>query len=322
MRSIPLQLQQHKNQSATTTCWLIRIAPQEGEVVGLTTLDRDVVFDDGRGEVRYLAPVGFQPAAIISKAGPGVDTAEFESLVMPEYETPITEEAMNAGVYDYAEYTIWEVNYEDLSQGAAEVMSGTLGQMRTVDGVNIFGELRSLLDNYRRQLNQLDSRTCRAVFGSQPGDERYPCGYNAEDLWVDLVVESVGLENTRTFTVSGLSAEDGQYVPGLALFKSGRNAGKRVEIESQTADGEISLRFPTNYPIEPGVGLRIREDCSKFPDSCKAWFGSDWINHFRGEPYIPIGDEGALLTPGAGVGPGSGGAVHEDLGSDGLGGDE
>lgn len=318
MRNIPIALQNHKNQSATTTCWLIKISPKEGEVVGLTTLDQDVVYNDGTGELRYIAPVGFQPAAIVAEAGPGVDTSEFQSLVAPEYDTPITEEAMNAGVYDYADYVIYEVNYENLSHGHMIVMAGTLGQMRTVDGVTVFGELRSLLDNFRRQVNQLDSRTCRAKFGSQPGEERYPCGFPADQLWVDLVIESVGLENTRTFKVSGLDKPAGFYVPGLVLFKSGKNAGKRVEVESQDEDGNITLRFTTNHPIEPGVGIRIREDCSKFPSSCKKFFGADWVNHFRGEPYIPIGDEGALLTPGAGVGPGFGGADHQDLG----GGDE
>lgn len=314
MRQIPAALQAHKNQAATTTCWLILITPQEGERVGLTTLDRDLVYDDGNGPVRYLAPVGFQPAALVSKAGPGVDTSEFQALVAPEYDTPITEEAMNAGVYDYAEYVVYEVNYEAPEMGHWIVTSGTLGQMRTVDGLTVFGELRSLLDNFRRQVCQLDSRTCRAKFGSQPGEERQFCGYPAEELWVDAVVDSVGLENTRSFTVSGLTAEAGKYVPGLVLFKSGKNAGKRVEIESQDAAGNITLRFTTNYPIEPGVGVRFREDCTKFPGACKKWFGSEWVNHFRGEPYIPIGDEGALLTPGAGVGPGFGGATHEDLG--------
>lgn len=316
MRNIPIALLEHKRQAATTLCWLIKIEPKVGQVVGLTTLDRDVIYNDGFGELTYLAPIGFQPATIAASAEAGVDTSEFQSLVMPEYDTPITEEAMNAGVYDYATFTIYEVNYENLDQGSWIVMSGTLGQMRTVDGITVFGELRSLMDSYRRMLTQLDSRTCRARFGSQPGEERYPCGFDTSTLWVSSSITSVGLENTRTFTASSLSGtEENFYVPGLIRFTSGKNAGRVVEIESQSDTGEISLRFTTPYILEPGVTFQIREDCNKFPDDensgCRKWFGADWVNHFRGEPYIPIGDEGALLTPGASVGPGSGGSTSD-----------
>lgn len=315
MRTIPLALMNHKKQAATTLCWLIKIEPKVGDVVGLTTLDRNVVYNDGFGEITYLAPIGFQPASIAATAEAGVDTSEFQSLVMPEYDTPITEEAMNAGVYDYAKFTIYEVNYEDLNMGAWIVMSGNLGQMRTIDGITVFGELRSLMDSYRRMLTQLDSRTCRARFGSQPGEERYPCGFDASALWVSGEITAVGLENTRTFTASSLSAEAGKYVPGLIRFTSGKNTGRVVEIESQSAGGEISLRFTTPYVLEVGDTFDIREDCNKFPDDanrgCKKWFGAQWINHFRGEPYIPIGDEGTLLTPGAGVGPGFGGSTSD-----------
>lgn len=315
MRNIPVALQNHKKQSATTLCWLIKIEPKVGEIVGLTTLDQNVIFDDGFGSLTYLAPIGFQPANIAATAEAGVDTAEFQSLVMPEYDTPITEEAMNAGLYDYASFTIYEVNYQDLTQGSWIVMSGTLGEMRTVDGITVFGELRSLMDSYRKMLTQLDSRTCRARFGSQPGEERYPCGYDTSTLWSPGTVSSVGLENTRTFTASSLGASSGYYVPGLVKFTSGKNSGRVVEIESQSSTGEISLRFTTPYVIETGVSFEIRQDCNKFPDDsgagCRKWFGNDWINHFRGEPYIPIGDEGTLMTPGAGVGPGFGGATSD-----------
>jgi len=312
MRNIPIQLLNHKKQSATTLCWLIQVIPKSGEKVGMTTLDRDVVYNDGSGSLRYSAPVGFQPANIAASAEAGVDTSEFQSLVMPEYETPITEEQVNAGIYDYAQFVIYEVNYENLGQGHWVVMSGTLGQMRSVNGMSIFGELRSQLDAYRKMINQLDSRTCRAKFGSQQEEERYPCGYDTSTLWVDATVTSVGVENTRTFT-STASAAPGFYVPGIVRWTSGKNNGRTVELEESLGDGTLSMRFTTPYAVQVGDTFEIRQDCNKFPDAtgCRKWFGPEWVNHFRGEPYIPIGDEGQLMTPGAGVGPGSGGATSD-----------
>ena len=49
MRRIPPALAAHLQLDATTTCSLLRIQLRSGEVIGLASLDRDVVYDDGDG---------------------------------------------------------------------------------------------------------------------------------------------------------------------------------------------------------------------------------------------------------------------------------
>ena len=313
MRTIPLALKNHKASDATTLCQLIRIETQDGEVIGMTTLDRNVVYDDGQGEITYYAPIGFEPASIYSTADFGVDNTEFQSLV-PAFDLPsLSEYRINAGVYNYAKFWMYEVNYEDLTMGHWTIMHGTLGEMRSVDGISLFGEMRSLMDQFRKPLCELDSLGCRARFGSQPGEERFPCGFDASTLWVTGTVETVGLESNRTFTDTTRTEANGTFVPGMMQFTSGLNAGFYVEIESSLATGEISLNFPTPYPIAVGDTYRIRPDCNKQArdagKGCLRWWGSQWPLHFRGEPDIPVGDAGTLTTPGAGVGPGSGGST-------------
>lgn len=303
MRQIPLELLEHKKQDATTTCKIIRIQAQNGEVIGLTTLDQDIVYDDGAGPITYYAPVGFQPSTIYEALGFEVSNTEMQALVVPEYNLDLDEFSVNAGLYDYSSFVMYEINYEDLTMGHWVVMSGTMGQMRSIDGIQIFGEMRSMVDSYRRNIVELDSLTCRAKFGSTYADERFPCLYNADALWQNGAVTSVGVENQRVFE-SNISQPNGTFYPGLLQFLTGSNAGKYIEVESYlNLAGKFTLSFPVNYPIATGDTFRVRRDCNKrardTAKGCKSWFGADWALHFRGEPDIPIADQGAVQMPGA-----------------------
>lgn len=314
MRNIPIDLLEHKKQDATTLCRLIKIVAKNGYTIGLTTLDRDVSYNDGDGVITYHAPVGFQPATIYESLGFEVSNSEFQSLVVPEYNLDIDEFSVNSGIYDYADFSMYEVNYEDLTQGHWVVMHGTIGQVRSVDGIQIFGEMRSITDAFRRNFVELDSLTCRARFGSQVGEDRFPCGFDASALWINAAVVNQSIENTRAF-FSDLSGYDtsfyptGYFEPGLIQFLTGNNAGKYIEVESFNDTGEIYLSYPISYEIEVGDTFRIRRDCNKrardTSKGCKHWFGSEWGLHFRGEPDIPIADQGTLQLPSGILGSGT-----------------
>jgi hypothetical protein len=73
---------------------LIRIAPVRlgYGVVGITTLDRDVVYDDGDGPITYYAAVGYTASNYVGTADFTVDNAETTSL-FPEFDIPQLTEA-------------------------------------------------------------------------------------------------------------------------------------------------------------------------------------------------------------------------------------
>lgn len=304
----------HKSGSATTLCQVLKVKTRTGVVVGVTNLDNNVIYDDGKGDglVHYHAPVGFDPASMYNSSTTEVGNTEFKSLA-PVYDFPINVEAVNAGDFDYADYWVYEVNYNDLSMGHWTVMSGKLGEMRSQDGTIIWGELRSIMDQLKKPLVPLYSRTCRSIFGSDSTVERIPCGFDTTDLWVFGEVVSTFAEPTRVFTVSitdpeeeGLAGETGKFSPGMLQILSGKNSGRYVEIESYEVEEEtitVALNFPLAYPVLPGATFRIREDCSKQArdelKGCKRWYGDQWPHHFNGEPDIPLGDSGSLATPGA-----------------------
>jgi hypothetical protein len=128
-------------------------------------------------------------------------------------------------------------------------------------------------------------------------------GYHgfANDPWV-------GSQDQTAFFNAALTSTEISY-----LYNSG--AGISYAALSSAASGgaadlgSVDLTFPTAFPIVVGDTFKWRPDCGKqFIRDCK----TKWSNalNFRGEPYIPVGDEASMATPGANKpGPNSGTAV-------------
>jgi uncharacterized phage protein (TIGR02218 family) len=313
MRAISPELQAHLDGGSTTVTLLLRIDPvTEGySSIGAALLDRDVVYDDGDGEVTYVASIGMVPANITSSGGMDVGSTEFQHL-LPEADLPISEADIAAGVYDYAWFTLYLVNYEDLSMGHVIMPAGhgQLGQMRMEAGLSFWSELTDLSKLLKQTIVERDSLSCRAIFGSMPIgtgggviEQRFPCGKDTTAMWLPGAVTSVGLETNRTFRASALGAAANTFVPGMLRWLTGRNAGRTLEVESQDGSGNISLTFDTMFPIEVGDTFEIRPDCTHWrdgPNGCKFHHGDpEWKLHYRGEPDIPIQDADQINTPGA-----------------------
>lgn len=315
MRVIPIALQEHLDSEATTMTYIMRIDPVSPGFasVGCTLLDKDIVYDDGLGELTYSATIAYTPSALASTSSMGVDNSQGQHLI-PEGDMGLTEETLNSGAYDYANFRLYMVNYEDLSMGHIAITRGSLGQIRVEDGLTFWDELTSLAKLLKTPVVKRSSRTCRATFGSQPigtvgaeFTERQPCGKDLSGLWVSSTVTAVGFETNRTFEASGLGA-DGSKVPGMVKWTSGANNGRQYETEDQ-AGGVVNVAFETMFPIEVGDTFDIRPDCTKWMEgnnSCQTHFGADWVLHYRGEPYIKPQDSDSAMTPGAAIGPGLG----------------
>lgn len=327
-RFIPPALSEHLQQSGTTTCLLMKVMPKGDrfDSYGVTNLDRDVVYDDGSGEMTYLAAVGMDYSDLTTTSDLSPDDMEVRSL-MPVYEIPVSEEAIAAGFYDYADFSVMLVNYEDLSQGHVVVSEGTFSKVRVRDdGTSIVQELRGLSAQLRQEICSKYTKTCRAIDGTMPigsplpGEQvkRDPCGVDFSVYWKPTTVSAVGLENTLTFRIDpadidGDWAAANFFVPGRVTFTTGRNAGRTAEIMASTTDGWITLRHEVGFAIEAGDELEYRRGCSFIArdavKGCMAHAGAEWINHFKGYPDIPTEDELQVTTPGATMGPGRGGAT-------------
>lgn len=309
-RTIPAALQSHLSLNATTRCNILQIKPPRESAIGYSSINQAITFDaqDGYGAVVYQIQSGVELSALVSNAGTEVDNAEAKVLLLSG--GSVTEAKINAGVYDGAEFTLYEVNYNDLTAGRCRVVQhGFVGRARTLQGSAFTLELRAVADLLRQEPWEKWQMRCRVRrFGSQVGEEMFPCRYSIAGEWVNAVaVTSVGTESTRTFTASSLAQAANHFAPGMLIFTTGPNTGLSFEVESFGAGGVITLAFPAPYAVAPAHQFNLRRDCSREwsgHNSCSTY--NNRLN-FRGEPKIKSADALSVQVPGASVGPGAGG---------------
>lgn len=310
MKTIPIALQNHLNQDATTLCLLTRVELKSGEVIGFTDLDEAIVYDDGDGPVTYSAENGFTPSRLQTSADLSVDNAELTGLVT---DSGFTEAQIRAGLFDYAKVRVYRVNYMSMSDGHEIIATGTAGET-TFSENGWRTEFRSLTQQLKQPISSLYSLTCRARFGSMPigtddgsFEEKYPCG--KAFTWVDGTVTSVGANVRLNFTDTSATEADEFYNNGVTEWLTGDNAGVQMEVDTyahnSNVDATFNLILPLPYPIQVGDTYRRRKDCSKEWDDaengCLFHWGAERSDHFRGEPHIPIADGGQSMVPGAQV---------------------
>lgn len=303
MRQIPTALQLHLNQAATTTTRLLKVTLKNGFVYGLSMLDRDIAYDDGLGEVLYVATNGFDSSTLATDLGYSVGNAEGYALISNSIDG-LELEDIEAGALNDAEWVCYLVNFENLESGQHLILdAGDIGEVKVQHGVVWLPELMSYIQRLKQPVGSVWSRTCRAIFGT-PASSQTGCGIQLETLWVEGEVQTVGPETNRVFTGDQVREDSPgpPLVPGRVQFLTGANAGQ--EFATEELDGlTVTLAETTNYPIEAGDTYRIRPDCGKrFLEDCKG----TWNNavNFKGEYLIPVGDATAVQAPGAQLGAG------------------
>ena len=196
-RNVPTALAAHLAEPATTVCYLLKVTPKRPgvSVFGLTSLDRDVTYDDGTGALTYKAKRGYTAFDLDTKADLSVDSSEASGLLAEYPADGVTEAGVTAGDYDGARFVQYLVNYEDTSMGHVILNSGQVGQVDMIDSLTCKIELRSLTQIIKQNsVIELTSITCRAQFGDSRCKKPL--------IWYNATVDSVGAENDRTFNAS------------------------------------------------------------------------------------------------------------------------
>ncbi|NWA25516.1 DUF2163 domain-containing protein [Pseudomonas gingeri] len=304
MRLIPAALKAHLQQSVTTTCRLLKLRLQNGQVFGLTTLDRNVDYEG----LTYVAMNGFDPSVIATDTGLSVDNAEATALLSVDV-PGITLEMALAGELDDAEWELSLVNWADLGMGRLIIDAGDIGEVSVVGESIYIPELLSYAMRLKQAIGQVWSRRCRATFGTPAGSQT-GCGVSADGMWKTGKVTGVSDEPRVVFADSTL-AMDPPPVPGRLRWTSGPNKSTRLyQVEAYSAaSGTIALLEPVPFVIAAGHQFEIRRDCNKSPSFCTAY--GNYIN-YKGEPYIPVGDGLETMTPSAQVFGGLSGSAIVD----------
>lgn len=195
-KTIGSTLQTHYNGEVTTraTCW--KITRTDGIIEGYTSHIEDIAGLDSPS-ITYRAASGYTGSNVHSNSDLSVDNLDVYCLIDSNY---ISSADLRAGIYDYATVEIFEVNYEDLSQGSVILRKGILGEVIIKDQI-FHAEIRSLAQTLQQRVGEVTTPTCRANLG----DSR--CGITlVPDDWQTGTAYSIG------DTVKALSFDGRRYV--------------------------------------------------------------------------------------------------------------
>jgi uncharacterized phage protein (TIGR02218 family) len=273
MKQISAGLAAHLAQEVTTlaTCW--KLTRRDATVMGFTDHDADLTFDS----VLYKAASGFTPSAIENSTSLNVDNLDVEGMLSSGN---ITESDILAGKYDFAEIEIFQVNYNDLGQGALKLRRGWLGET-SLHKQQFVAEVRGLSQRLAQTIGELFSPSCRATLG----DAR--CKVN---LAAHTVTGSVTTAvSPQEFRDSARSEDSGMFTFGLLTFTGGANNGLSMEVKEYVhaagSGGRFILALAMPYSIATGDSYSLTKGCDKTLQTCLNRFNN--VVNFRGEPSVP-----------------------------------
>lgn len=264
----------HLETGATTVCRAWSVTRRDGQVLGFTDHDRDLVVDG----VTCRADTGMTARILHQTTGLSVDNTEAYGALSA---MAITEADLIAGRYDGAEVRAFLVNWKS-PDDFVEQFRGFLGEV-TRSGGAFKAELRGLSERLNQPQGKAYTPTCSAVLGD--GECRFNLaqpGYTATG-----VVESV--DDGRGFVLTSVSGFDDRWFEGGRLeVLTGPAAGLVGVVKNDRQDsGRRKIDLWTSIGAEIGVGdqVRLQAGCDKTPNTCRVKF-ANFLN-YRGFPHIP-----------------------------------
>lgn len=184
-KTISGALDTHLSGETTTlaTCW--KITRTDATVLGFTDHDVDLIVDG----VTYTAATGYTPTDVQTSHGLAVDNLDIKGILSSP---AITEEDLNAGLWDHADIIVFMVNWADLTQGIMYQRVGKLGEVTNARGM-FTAEMRGLTDAYNTTICELYSPSCRADLG----DAR--CQVDLGPFTVTGSIDSVNPDNITVY---------------------------------------------------------------------------------------------------------------------------
>jgi uncharacterized phage protein (TIGR02218 family) len=265
--------------TSLATCW--SLTRQDGVALSFTDFDNDLTVD---GNI-YRAETGYSRTAIENTSGLTVDNLD---IIGSLDSAAITEQDLMAGLYDFAEVTIFMVNWQDLSMGRIPLRTGWLGEISFEDG-RFTAELRGLGQALLSEIGEVYTPTCRVDLGSSA------CGIDLSPLQETDVIASV--TNRSQFSLTSYDGADEVLAGGAMTVTSGLNSGRSIEMRTWSQSTKtVTLLFELPYDLTIGDTVSFYPGCDKRFVTCRDVFGNQ-IN-FRGFPHIPGTD--ALLESGNG----------------------
>lgn len=271
MKTISAGLEALYASGGETTARLWKVTRRDGEVFGFTDHDKPITYLS----VDYEPTSAFDPSAVSTRSELNVDNLELVGLLSSE---GITEQDIEAGVWDGASVVLMEVNWADLTMGHNTLRTGDIGQIPR-KGPTFVAELRGLMQKFQNNIGRVVTASCDADLG----DAR--CGVDLEALRVAGTVTTGGSQ--ITFTASGLAQAADYFTYGVVTWVTGANADRSMEVKQHSGGGVFSLQLDMPNTIVAGDTFTVVPGCNKVgrTGDCKVKFNN--LVNFRGFEDVP-----------------------------------
>ena len=198
------------------------------------------------------------------------------------------------GLFDFAEVTLFLLNYADPAAGQAILRKGTIGSVQWNAEGQYRAEARGLFQLY----SQIPIRTYGQACDAELGDTR--CTVDLAPLTIQGIVSATA-SRRRFDAIFGVSPEPiaGVYIGGLLTFTTGDNAGYSREVRLDAAIdtvGQIEVAEPFPVEIVPGDEFDLTPGCDKAYATCRDRF--DNLANFRGHGVFVPGQNEILKVGG------------------------
>jgi uncharacterized phage protein (TIGR02218 family) len=276
MKSIPEALSAHLGGESTTLCRCWRLTRRDGQVLGFTDHDRDILVEGTVCE----AGSGLLPGDMEQTLGFNADSQHVSGALVSGR---ISETDIMGDRYDGARVELWLVNWASPAERMLERVFN-IGEIVREDGV-FRAELRGAAAELDQTRGRLFQRQCDADLG----DPR--CGVDLDDpRWnAPAVISGV---NDLAVAVSGLQAfATNHFRGGRIRFRSGANVGLGLEIADHQANGSsavLALWKAPAFALAEGDEILVTAGCDKAFSTCRDRFANAW--NFRGFPHMPGND--------------------------------
>jgi uncharacterized phage protein (TIGR02218 family) len=275
---IPITLAAHHLLRCTTLAACLKVVRRDGMTLGLTSAAKKFDFD---GTTYYP---GFTPSD--STQSSGLDVENLEVTVIPGT-TLLTQVELAAGLWDNAQFSIFDVNHQDLTQGQTPSRRGRTGEAQLNDNSMWTIEFRGLKQALQQSLGAVTSKTCIAKLG----DNR--CKVNLIPHTFALTV--TGVTSKQVFTASAATQASEWFKEGSVEFTSGPNANPAYAQKVKVFEsGVFTLVIPMWFDITIGDTFNAITGCQKRHErtsanpsgisDCIAKFSN--ILNFQGEPHL------------------------------------
>jgi uncharacterized phage protein (TIGR02218 family) len=258
----------------TTLVTCYRVIRQDGEVFGRNEGTRNLDIDG----VTYLAAAGLQTSTVQKSDTLTVDTIDVTAFMENSDEGEI-----EAGLWDEAQITIFEVNYNDLPStfilNRMNVMrDGILGRVERQDQ-RFTAEIRNKMTRFDTHFGAQYTILCPWVLG-----DPLTCGVNLAPFTHVGTVTIPGANPRTNFTASGLTQKPGYFAQGRITFLTGANAGYSMDVRHWN-NRRFDLNRPLPYAVQAGDTFEATIGDNHTFATCKNVFNN--VQRFRGFHFLP-----------------------------------